>query len=544
MPFWLKKKLDNQNAALSKTWQYESGMIRVEWNDANKSRWKASLETVKALEGARFDPAKKVWFVASTKGNEAILEASAFRHKKVQAPEKILPPPQWHTFEIEESRLMPGLRDYQVDFMRFMCWRRGQGALLGDPVGVGKTVQAMGWMHYTQAYPVLVVTTATTKSQWAKEISKWLPSHIYQTIQGTKSAPLRHITTLVNWDILYAWEKELLSVPWKLIVADEIQAIGNMTSKRTKAFMKIAKKHGPVLGLSGTPMRTKPYQFFPILNTVAPNLFTNIVEFRERYCQPKHDGYGWTFNGAENMAELHSFASRCMIRREKSILNLPPMERIPVILDTTGMEEYLKQEAEFYEKAALLTKGKIKENELDKKLMELGRSSFKIKEPAALDWIKEQLDSDNEKMLIMCWHTAVLDKLMLDLKDYKPVAINGEVIGKARDRAKAEFISGKSRVLIGNWLAAGVGLDGLQGVCSRGVALEFPISPNDIIQGEGRLWRSGQVGGVQWFYLLADGTIDEKILKVLNTRAAIMETILDGKRVECGGFAMELAKQK
>lgn len=537
LPFWLRAKIDKKKAAMSKLYaSNQQGFIIVQWREANKSKWDEILQFVRALEGAKFRPASKDYSCTDSPENITKLEGMEFKckEKEKQTPQKILPPPQWPLFEYDESRLLPGLRDYQKEGMRFLAWRGQRGGLISDPPGCGKTLQALGWMHYTEAYPVLIIVPATIKTQWGREITKWLGiNHKYQILQGKTPCQLRPITTIINWDILNAWLPALLKVGFQLVIGDEVQAIGNTTAKRTKAFQKLSRQcpRGPV-GLSGTPIRTRPEQFWPMLNLVSETIFPDLGKFRSRYCNPHHDGYGWNYSGAANLEELHSLAMRCMIRREKSILNLPPKIRDPIYLDTEGMAQYLLEEKEFLEKASLLTSGKISRKELDERLESLKRTAYRIKEVSIISWIKEQMESSDEPLLVFGWHQAVLEKLVLELKAYKPLLINGSVTGKARDKVVESFKAGKSKLLFGNIQAMGVGLDSLQHVCSRGAFVEFAHNPGDMEQAEDRLYRSGQDNSVIWSYLLATGTIDEKLMAKINSRSGIMNMLLDGKSLE------------
>ena len=70
--------------------------------------------------------------------------------------------------------------------------------------------------------------------------------------------------------------------------------------------------------LSDTPMLARPSELFNLVKMLRPDIFTEFIEFANRYCNPKDGPYGKDYSGASNVKELHHLLEgKIMIRRLK-----------------------------------------------------------------------------------------------------------------------------------------------------------------------------------------------------------------------------------
>jgi SWI/SNF-related matrix-associated actin-dependent regulator 1 of chromatin subfamily A len=123
------------------------------------------------------------------------------------------------------------------------------------------------------------------------------------------------------------------------IILDEVHMIKNPRTLRTKAVKQLCKNSSCIVALSGTPVINRPLEFWNILNILAPTQFSKYWDYAQRYCDAKHNGYGWDFSGASNTDELHQRLDRnIMIRRLKAdvLKELPPKTQttVPLTLDS------------------------------------------------------------------------------------------------------------------------------------------------------------------------------------------------------------------
>lgn len=414
----------------------------------------------------------------------------------------------------------------------------------------GKTVEALSWMVYANAYPALYVVNAPTKLQWQGAYRKWVGAtkkHYpdVEVIGGRKTYRLAHDKSyIINWDILADWQDELAQVGFRLLVGDEVQAIGNYKSQRSKAFVALSKVIPHCIGMSGTPAMSKPLQFWTLLNIVEPSKFKNYFFFCNRYCDPQTDEYGTKYNGASNVEELHELLVGCMLRRTKSevMKDLPPkvMEVVPLEVDESAMNDYYEEEREVFSEN---TSKSGKEN-ARAKVAGLLRSAYALKEKSMLLWIEDFLES-GKKLLLFAWHRSVVEVLYDTLKQWHPAIIYGGMSTNEREDARLKFIEDpKCRVIVANIQAGGVGIDGFQDVCSDVAFAEFSHTPNYHRQAEDRLHRSGQHNSVTSYYLVAPGTVDMDAIEVLDSRAKMLDGVLDGKETATSDLLTELLERR
>lgn len=433
----------------------------------------------------------------------------------------------------------------------------------------GKTVEALSWMVYANAYPALYVVNAPTKLQWQEAYRKWVGAtkkHYpdVEVLSGKTPRPLsKYKSYIINWDVLSDWaghyetiEKNgetqvvyicdgpLSQVGFRLLVGDEVQAIGNPESQRAVAFKELSKIIPHCIGMSGTPAMSKPMQFWTLLSIVEPSMFKNFYMFKQRYCDPQNDGYGVKYNGASNIEELHELLVRCMLRRTKGevMKDLPPkvMEVVPLEVETSAMDAYYEEErAAFSDDTA-----KGEKESARNKVAHLLRTAYALKEKSMLQWIEDFLES-GKKLLLFAWHRSVVEVLYGALKNYNPAMLYGGMTGNEREEARLKFIQKDScKVMVANIQAGGVGIDGFQDVCSDVAFAEFSHTPNYHRQAEDRLHRMGCKSSVTSYYLVAPGTVDMDAIEVLDARAKMLDGILDGKETATTDLLTEILERR
>jgi len=539
----------------------ESGKtISISWVAHESADWQKVLAAVRNLPRRKYNAATKRWEVPASAEMLEWLQVAGFPSPRQpetrRNPEEQVPAVD----PVEEQRkriaavpldptapMIPGLRPYQVDFLKFATIRRGRVAL-GDDMGTGKTVQSLAWLVYANRFPALIVVNAPTKLQWQSAYYRWVGSvpgykPRVAVLQGKTPYMLEPgVSYIINWDILSDWEDELASLGFKLLIGDEVQAIGNPSSRRSRAFMRLARKIPDVIGMSGTPAMSKPAQFWPLLNIMDPEKFKSQRAYLYRYCAPKHNGFSLTFNGASNVKELHALLVGCMLRRTKAevMKDLPRkvMEVVPLEVDAKAFQEYKMAEA------VAFSQDGTSEKEMRERVAGLLRTAYALKEKNLLQWVRDFLDS-GRKLLLFAWHRDVVDLLFSTLRDFHPAKIYGGMNQAEREDARRRFIEdGDCRVMVANIQSGGVGIDGFQDVCSDVAFAEFSHTPNAHRQAEDRLHRSGQKSSVTSYYLVAPGTVDMDAVEVLDDRAKMLDGVLDGKEAADVDLLSELLERR
>lgn len=432
------------------------------------------------------------------------------------------------------------LRPYQKKGVRKVQHFRGR-ALLADDMGLGKTIQALTWLKQNKhARPVVVICPASVKYTWEREalIHVGLRAEVLEGQKPNKRKRLtraRHLV-IINYDILQYWVHLLKKLKPQAVIIDESQYIGNKNTKRTKAVQELCEDVPHVVALSGTPFTRKPVQLFPTVNILREDVFPNFYTFAKRYCKPKRTRWGYTYNGATRIKELNRLLLQtCMIRRTKRevIHDLPRTTRNVVLLPISHPREYEMAHENFMRWLTRKDRAaaeRAKGVEKAQRYGHLKRLAETLKLPFVYEWLDDYLNDTDSKLVIFGAHNKNLLHPIHERYRKHSVLITGDVTGRKRQQAITKFCEHKDiRFCICNIKAVGVGVDGLQHVCSDAAFVGMGFTPADHSQAEGRLDRLGQKEPMTFHYLIANNTIEVQICKVIERNQKILDGVLDGR---------------
>ena len=508
-----------------------SHLLIVKFRFLNK-HWKEEMQikrNILSLEKRVYSRGTNVWMVPPTGLNiEKLWEWDfSFPEDFLELVghdtliKKIIKPP-YH--DIKLPKYLDFLRPYQKEAVQFIKYKKGR-ALIGDDMGVGKTVEAIGWIKWNiKNGPALIIVPASTKLQWRNSYKRWVDKDV-EVLYGKTPYKLTRRSYIINWEILQYWEKHLSMVQFHICVADESQYAGNIDALRTKALTRLAKHIPSFIPMSGTPIETKAKQFFPTLHLVDKKLFPSEWKYLNRYCI---QDFGNSYSGSAHVEELHAKVSGLMIRRMKRdvLKDLPPLIRsvVPMSIGKYS-SKYNDLEKTFFDTYETHSLSKLEEKKL---LGNLKLKVFDMKFTSICLWINEFMKSD-KKLLVGVWHRYVIDRLHDRYKD-NAVKINGSVTGIKREKALEDFYNNKDICFL-QIKSCGIGLDGLQHVCSNAAIVEL-TTPKLLEQFESRLERDGQKDPMNISYLLGEGTIEEDLLEALDEVRKMIDAVVDGKQTE------------
>lgn len=415
----------------------------------------------------------------------------------------------------------------------------GHRCVLADDMGLGKTLQlcyALRELGHTGGLPALVVCPASLKYMWQREALQQC-GLVADVIEGrTPEEALlfdseAHIT-IINYDILDAWLDKLLEVGFKTVVFDECQEIRNPDTKRSVAAHTIARSCEHVLGASGTPIENGPGEFWHILNLVRPDLFGSRLDFGMRYARPKMERGKWSYRGARNTDELHSYLTEhCMVRRRKvDVLDLPEKTRsiIPLKLANNHAKEYKHADEDFLGWLRRKSPGRARRATRNQALTRLGylrRLAAKLKLKQAVGWAHEWLRlNPTEQLVCFGYHTPLMRVLAKHLPD--TVVVTGTTPLRQRQAAVDAFQQGQARCFAGQITAAGTGLT--LTAASNVAFFELDWVPARLSQAEDRVHRIGQDNFSHAYYLIALGTVEEWLCNLLQDKQQGISGCLDG----------------
>ncbi len=405
--------------------------------------------------------------------------------------------------------------------------------------GLGKTLISLWWIAEKpeQRLPTVVVCPLSVKWHWEREAKEKCGMEDVGVLEGRKPTGEKLSSlTILNFDILAGRLDELRKLKPKTIILDEVQAIANQT-KRTTAVRNLCKGVPNVLALSGTPLVNRPIELLNTLRILRPDVpeFRSKIIFGDRFCGRFLSHWGWDYKGATNTDKLNKLlAATCMSRRRKVdvLPDLPPKIRDVVALPLSDPREYQRASDDFL---GWLTKEKPNVVNRAAKAKALTRVSYllqlaaKLKLKSAIEWINDLL-AGGEKVVVFATHRKMISALSRRL-NCESVIIDGTVTGADRQRAVDRFQTDpKVRVAICNIVAGGTGIT--LTAASTVVFVELDWRPGVHLQAEDRPHRIGTTKPVWIHYLVAHGTVEEKLCSVLQAKQKVLNAVLDGGKVE------------
>lgn len=415
--------------------------------------------------------------------------------------------------------------------------------IIGDEMGLGKTIQALTVLAIRQAFPAVVVCPASLKGNWKREIERALPGRTVEVLSGRKPSKIAADIVVVNYDILAAWEPMLAPAA---LVLDESHYCKNKDAARTQAALALATRvpaDGLVIALTGTPLLNRPQELLAQLQIIGKlEEITGPAKkpegkFLFRYCGPENNGYGYTFKGATNTEELNTrMRAAGYIRRLRAeALGTNDTVRIPAFLSLNGaLDDYRKAEADFIgylkETEGVAAANKAQQAEAIARLTKLRLLIGLAKVPAMIEWVENWLESNEGKSIVVfAWHQEV----QRALADHFgcPTILGGQ---KDVEAQKAIFQAGGARVIVCSIQAAKEGHT--LTAASDVFFAEQPWNPGTQQQAEDRVNRIGQEAKQCFAYsALAEGTVDEMVYELIESKRRVMKAVADGADIEGDG---------
>jgi SWI/SNF-related matrix-associated actin-dependent regulator 1 of chromatin subfamily A len=462
---------------------------------------------------------------------------------------------------------IPGLLrpplDYQKQGVTFFDLKNGRAFLTDEP-GIGKTLQAVAYLHkHPEHLPAVVVMPRAVKENWRREIHKTTDRVKTRTLGGEipyELKPKSDTAYLINYDIFRHWfcdmttierkingkirktEKfsirpEILNLGFKTLIIDEAHMLKNGKAKRTKAITAMSRNVKNVIALSGTPMLNRPIELWSIINIIDPSIFPNEFEYAKRYCNAKKRRFGggkmaWDFTGRSNTKELNEIlTSTIMLRRTKEevLKDLPPTIPSIIPIEITNRAEYEKAKNEvidWVKKVGVEAAVKAKKAEALLRYERLKQVAVRGKMPVMKEWLSDFMDDGCDKLVVFAWHREIVKDIHSTFKSVSvcPLVMND------RDYCVDRFWEDeKVKMFTGNLLADGVGIN--LHVASNVVMTEVIPSPGIHQQAIDRCSRMGQKSCVNAWWLTAIDTIEEDILKANDKKKIVIAGTIDGDDV-------------
>lgn len=542
-------------------------------------------------------------------------------------------------------------RPFQKAGIQYALDKNGR-ALIADEPGLGKTLQALGFLMIKKdALPALVICPSTLKPNWVGEAAKFTDFKCQILTAKSSLKSLRkagfvanerpepgYDLTIMNYDLLSCetvktWVKmlskgdsqyahdnliqagrqaeeqllkalakrpgieisnrlervrkeisalgdkargvrerkfvrafandipieEFLSLgSWKTLIGDELHRCKEQDAQCTMATQEISKRIENVLGLTGTPILNRPKEAWTQVNIVNPKVFPSFWDYAKKFCAAYEGRFGWDVSGSSNLEELErTLRTSVMVRRRKDqvLKELPPRIRITVPILIEKDKEYENATQDPLKKLALLKKEREEWKQVLSTLTPEERQKFisehaeqaskamrisglalgeieKVKQAVVKAKFSEcvkfilNLQESAGKIIVFMNHHEFIDRMAEDLRkaELSVGVIDGRVNAADRHKVKTDFQEGDLQMLVGGIRAMS---EGLTLTASHTVVfVELDWDPNRHAQAEARVDRLGQSEQTTMYYLVALGTLEEKISKMIDSKREVVNSAL------------------
>jgi hypothetical protein len=423
--------------------------------------------------------------------------------------------------------------------------------ILADDMGLGKTTSAVIASMESGAKKVLIVCPASLKINWDREIKNYSNRKVL-IVEGRKWGSTFDYY-IINYDIIKNYHstdksedsddyKLLVNAGFDLAIVDEAHYISNATANRTRLLNDVLEQIPKVWLLTGTPMTSRPINYFNLLKIVESPLTLNWQSYVRRYCKGYQFNVGnrkvWNTSGASNLDELRERTKNIVLRRMKTdILDLPEKIVTPVFVELTS-----KMYDEELEEFTRISNDKKDDETITVTLNRLMRIRQLIayeKIPYTCELIDKCLEQ-GKKVIVFTNFTMSLDMLHEKYKK-NSVTLDGRMNKDKRQENVDRFQNeDKIKVFIGNIKAAGVGIT----LTAAEVVIMNDLSfvPADHSQGEDRAYRYGQKNSVLVYYPVFENTVEKIIYNILQRKKGVIDQVMgDGEYSE--SFSKDLLKQ-
>jgi superfamily II DNA or RNA helicase len=450
------------------------------------------------------------------------------------------------------ASLQAELRDYQkvglgwLDFLR----ETGTHGILADDMGLGKTLQTIALLLAEKeadrlAAPCLIVAPTSVLDNWQSEIARFAPSLSTQLYHGdARSEQLHDLPDILitTFTVLRNDLAHLEPIHWHYLIVDEAQFIKNPSSLAARSLCQLSATHK--LCLTGTPIENRLSELWSLFHFLMPDFLGSQRLFRQTYAREIESG---SKDGQALAAQLKKRLRPFLLRRTKEHVakELPakteiirPLELLPDQAERyeavrTAMNAKVVEEltargfasSRFFVLDALL---KLRQICCDPRLYTKDLNSAcpygSAKLDAAIELIESLLENGH-RILLFSQFTTMLALIETELKKR---AINHRTLTGATTRRGElvnAFQAGEFPVFLISLKAGGTGLN----LTAADAVIHYDPwwNPAAEAQATDRSHRIGQDKPVFVYKLIAENTVEAKILELQKKKGRLAATLLD-----------------
>lgn len=483
---------------------------------------------------------------------------------------KILPSQQNHAFWLPKGAVLTPEKKLNrvIDYTKYAHrppkpWQpkavefllANDRCILADDMGLGKTTSSIIASLECEAKKVLIVCPAAVKINWKREIANYSDENIL-IVEGRKwGSTFKYY--IINYDIIknfHTTEKDEGFDDFKLIknekfdlaIIDEAHYLSNSGAKRTKLMNDILESVPKVWLLTGTPMTSRPINYFNLLKIINSPVALNWQHYVRRYCKgyqfrtKNPDGSTrkvWSTSGHSNLDELRERTKGLVLRRLKTeVPGLPEKIIIPRFLELKST--FYDEELEEFMRISQEERAKESISITISRLMKVRQVIAYEKVPYTCDIIDEFIEQ-GRKVIVFNNFSMPIDMIQ-DKYPKNSVRVEGGLSQNKRQEAIDRFQSDpKIKIFNSQIIAGGIGINL---TAAEGVIMnDLSFVPSHHSQAEDRAYRHGQKNNVLVYYPIFENTIEQIVYNILQVKKDVIDQVMgDGEYAE--GFTKEVLK--
>ena len=449
------------------------------------------------------------------------------------------------------EELKATLRDYQLTgFKWFKTLSHYEfGGILADEMGLGKTIQTIAFLLSEKNKKSIIITPTSLIYNWRSEFEKFAPTMNIKVVHGNKENreftkdEIKDIDVLITTYGTLRNDHDLYDdITFDFCIIDEGQNIKNPLSQSSEVVKELKAK--VKFALTGTPIENNLIELWSLFDYILPGYLYSKRKFQDKFMKGENDS-----------EELKKLIRPFILRRLKSDV----MSELPDKIEKRFLIEMTEEQKKVYKAYVDDVNVKMKEKDFttDKitifsyltKLRQLtldpsiliegytgGSGKIDVTVELIQDFIKEK-----HKILLFSQFTSVLDsiKKVLEAEGIEYFYLDGSTKASERVQLVNEFNeSNKVKIFLISLKAGGTGLN----LTSADVVIHFDPWWNPAIEDQAtdRAHRFGQKNVVEVIKLIAKGSIEEKIIKLQESKKEIINEIMSGNYTN-GGFLSSLS---
>jgi superfamily II DNA or RNA helicase len=443
------------------------------------------------------------------------------------------------------------LRPYQMEGLSWLAHLRELklGGILADDMGLGKTAQTLAFLLREKQLgrldkPALVILPTSLTFNWRREAARIAPELRVLTLHG--GARHEHFAEIAQHDLVLStyplvWRdiETLEAQAWSILILDEAQTVKNAASQAAQAVRRLKSEHR--LSLTGTPMENHLGELWAQFDFLLPGFLGDSKQFTHHFRTPIEK------QGDSTRRDLLARRLRpFMLRRRKEDVaqELPPKSIVVRSVQLEGMQrdlyETVRSAMDSKVREAIAQKGlarshiiileallKLRQVCCDPRLLAGEHSGRRKSVSAKLELLMSMLPElvdEGRRILLFSQFTSMLDLIgaALDKAKIPYVLLTGQT--RDREAVVSRFQNGEAPVFLISLKAGGVGLN----LTEADTVIHYDPwwNPAAEDQATDRAHRIGQTKQVFVYKLVAEGSIEEKILALQEKKAALAAGVL------------------